>query len=91
MMQPGMGGAAAMQGQGSGFSFVAGSDSNKMEAKKKKETGAKAVFQNRDTLGQDSKVESLLTKHQAPIRSLHLFKGILTSAGSDGRLQFWKV
>ena len=65
---------------------------DKMEAKKEKAgNSAMAKFKNRDNLGQDTKVESLLTKHQAPIRILHLHGSLLTSGGSDGRLQFWNL
>ena len=65
---------------------------DKMQAKQKKGgKSAMSIFQNRDNIGQDSKVEALLTKHQAPIRVLARNGETLFSAGSDGRLQFWNL
>lgn len=56
----------------------------------KKAKSAMAKFQNLDNIGQDSKVEALLTKHQAAIRCLAFSGKVLYSGGSDGRLQFWE-
>jgi len=65
---------------------------DEMKAKvNKKANSAMAKFQNRDNLGQDTKVEALLTKHQAAIRCLAINGSKLFSAGSDGRLQFWNL
>ena len=74
------------------FPQTFGEPVDKMQAKTKKGgNSAMSIFQNRDNIGQDSKVEALLTKHQAPIRVLARNGSALYSAGSDGRLQFWNL
>mmetsp|Transcript_23917 Transcript_23917/g.34992 ORF Transcript_23917/g.34992 Transcript_23917/m.34992 type:complete len:380 (+) Transcript_23917:112-1251(+) len=75
-----------------GDDWTYGKPVDEMKAKvNKKANSAMAKFQNRDNLGQDTKVEALLTKHQAAIRCLAINGSKLFSAGSDGRLQFWNL
>lgn len=75
----------------SGNEWAFGESVDSMKEKEKKGGTAKSVFQNRDTLGQDTKVEALKTKHQAAIRciSFNAAANTLYSGGSDGRLMYW--
>lgn len=73
------------------WSFGTSVDEMKAKSPKTKGRSAMKTFQSRDTTGQDAKVTALLSKHQMTIRSLALNGETLYSAGSDGRLQFWKL
>lgn len=75
-----------------GSTWVIGESVDDMKDKEAAAPGsAKALFAARDTLGQDTKIAGCLSKHQAPIRCLRVNGKTLYSAGSDGRLQFWKL